>query len=35
MLKQQTDKHSIRGRRLIAGWDNSYLEHLLLDFLRI
>jgi predicted transposase YbfD/YdcC len=35
VLKQQKDKHSIRGRRLIAGWDNSYLEQLLLDFLRI
>lgn len=35
VLKQQTDKHSIRGRRLVAGWDNSYLERLLLDFLRI
>ena len=35
VLKQQQDKHSIRGRRLIAGWDNSYLEQLLLDFLRI
>lgn len=35
VLKQQRDKHSIRGRRLVAGWDNSYLEQLLLDFLRI
>ena len=35
VLKQQKDKHSIRGRRLVAGWDNSYLEQLLLDFLRI
>jgi predicted transposase YbfD/YdcC len=35
VLKQQKDKHSIRGRRLIAGWDNSYLEQLLLDFLQI
>lgn len=34
VLKQQKDKHSIRGRRLIAGWDNSYLEQLLLDFLQ-
>jgi predicted transposase YbfD/YdcC len=35
VLKQQKDKHSIRGRRLVAGWDHSYLEQLLLDFLRI
>jgi predicted transposase YbfD/YdcC len=35
VLKQQKDKNSIRGRRLIAGWDNTYLEQLLLDFLRI
>jgi predicted transposase YbfD/YdcC len=35
VLKQQQDKHSIRGRRLIAGWDNGYLEQLLLEFLRI
>jgi predicted transposase YbfD/YdcC len=35
VLKQQKDKHSIRGRRLVAGWDNSYLEQLLRDFLRI
>jgi predicted transposase YbfD/YdcC len=35
VLKQQKDKHSIRGRRLVAGWDNNYLEQLLVDFLRI
>jgi predicted transposase YbfD/YdcC len=35
VLKQQKDTHSIRGRRLVAGWDHSYLERLLLDFLRI
>jgi predicted transposase YbfD/YdcC len=35
VLRQQEDKHSIRGRRLVAGWDNSYLEQLLLNFLRI
>lgn len=35
VLKQQTDKHSLRGRRLIAGWDHGYLEQLLLDFLRV
>jgi predicted transposase YbfD/YdcC len=35
VLKQRQDKHSLRGRRLMAGWDNSYLEQLLLDFLRI
>jgi predicted transposase YbfD/YdcC len=35
VLKQQRDKHSLRGRRLVAGWDNSYLERLLLDFMRI
>jgi predicted transposase YbfD/YdcC len=35
VLSQQQDKHSIRGRRLMAGWDNSYLEQLLLDFLQI
>jgi predicted transposase YbfD/YdcC len=35
VLRQQKDRHSIRGRRLVAGWDNGYLEQLLLDFLRI
>jgi predicted transposase YbfD/YdcC len=35
VLKQAGDKGSIRGKRLIAGWDNDYLERVLLDFLRI
>jgi predicted transposase YbfD/YdcC len=33
MLKQAEDgKGSIRGKRLVAGWDNAVLEKLLLDF---
>ena len=28
-------KENIRGKRLIAGWDDAYLERLLLEFLRI
>jgi predicted transposase YbfD/YdcC len=35
VLKQSGGKDSIRGKRLIAGWDNNYLEQLLLGFLRI
>lgn len=35
VLKQAGGKDSIRGKRLIAGWDNAYLEHILLGFLRI
>ena len=35
VLKQDKRKDSIRGKRLIAGWDNDYLEQLLLGFLRI
>jgi predicted transposase YbfD/YdcC len=35
VLKQANGKDSIRGKRLIAGWDNNYLEQLLLGFLQI
>lgn len=35
ILKQDKRKDSIRGKRLIAGWDSDYLEQLLLGFLKI
>jgi predicted transposase YbfD/YdcC len=32
MLKAEKSKGSIRGKRLIAGWKNEFLEKILLDF---
>jgi predicted transposase YbfD/YdcC len=32
MLKAEDSKGSIRGKRLIAGWDNDFLEKILLGF---
>jgi predicted transposase YbfD/YdcC len=32
MLKVEKSKGSIRGKRLIAGWNNDFLEKILLDF---
>jgi predicted transposase YbfD/YdcC len=32
MLKAEDSKGSIRGKRLTAGWDNDFLEKVLLDF---
>jgi len=33
MLKRADDKMGIKNKRLKAGWDDSFLEHVLLDFL--
>ena len=35
ILKQVGGKESIRGKRLIAGWNNQFLEQLLREFLGI
>jgi predicted transposase YbfD/YdcC len=32
MLKAEGSKGSIRGKRLIAGWNNDFMEKILLDF---
>ena len=32
MLKAEGSKGSIRGKRLIAGWNNDFMEKVLLDF---
>lgn len=34
MLKAEGSKGSIRGKRLIAGWNNDFMEKLLFDFAR-
>jgi len=34
LVKQDKKKASIKGKRLIAGWDNGYLMHLLSELLR-
>lgn len=31
-IKAEKSKGSIRGKRLVAGWDNDFLEKILLDF---
>jgi hypothetical protein len=32
MLKAEGGKGSIRGKRLVAGWNNDFMEKLLFDF---
>ena len=34
MLRAEGSKGSIRGKRLIAGWNNDFMEKLLFDFAR-
>ena len=33
MLKKSNEKVGIKNRRLKAGWDDNFLEHVLRDFL--